>query len=237
MNLINKGDRILIAGDSWGCGEWKIFGGKISHPGLNLYFNEYGCPVTNISVPGCSNIDSINNIKTQLVDTEYDVILWIQTDPIRDLRPYDQHQREFALEIEDFLKLRDELLINTYNDLNNLGPVIICLGGCSDIDIELISKFKNLNPVMPSIVEFFGCKNPPLWVPGSRWLSEGGIKLSKSIVDYMYETDLLWERAGQYLFFVDFTLDKKWFFPDGHHPNRDALKKIFEYLIDFKLPD
>jgi hypothetical protein len=237
MNLINKGDRILIAGDSWGCGEWKAFGAGIAHLGLELYLTEYGCSVTNVSVPGCSNLDSVNSLKTNLENNEYDVILWIQTDPIRDLRPYDQHQAEFALEIDDFLKLQDNLLTNIYNTLNNLGPDIICMGGCSAINIPLIKNYSKLNPVIPGIIEFFGCESPPLWVPGSRWLSDIGIKLSKSIVNYMYETDLKWERAGKYRWMIEFTLDKKWFFPDGHHPNRHALKKIFEYLIDFKLPD
>lgn len=235
MNLINKGDRVLIAADSWGCGEWKVFGREIAHLGLELYLTEYGCTVTNISVPACSNIDSINNIKNKLVDNTYDIIIWFQTDPIRDLRPYEDHQAEFALHIDDFLKLQKTLLDRNYNNLNNLGPKIICMGGCSDIDMSVISKYSNLNPVIPSIVEFFDCKSHPLWVPGSRWLHDRGITISESIVDFMMQHDKRWFQGIR--FGTDDNLDKKWFFPDGHHPNRHALKKIFEYLIDLKLPD
>lgn len=237
MSLINKGDRVLIAADSWGCGEWKIFGYKINHLGLELYLKEYGCEVTNISLAGCSNIESTTSLKKQLANNTYDVILWIQTDPIRDLRPYVDNADKFALPIDDFLKLQDDLLINTYNSLNELGPNILCMGGCSDINVSLMNRYSNLNPVIPSIVEFFGCKNPPLWVPGSRWLSDNGIKISESIINFMYETDVSWQRGGEYRFRIDYYLDKKWFFPDGHHPNRHALKKIFEYLVDFKLSD
>jgi hypothetical protein len=238
MNLINKGDRILIAGDSWGCGEWAVFGRKVAHLGLELYFNEYGCPVTNVSVGGYSNIESINSIKNKLIDNTYDAIIWFQTDPIRDLRPYKDNGDKFALEIDEFLKMHDELLIKNYTELNSLGPnllgPVICLGGCSDITPSLINDYSNLKPAIPSIVEFFGCKNPPLWVPGSRWLSDEGITISKSIVNYMYDTDPKWTQVR---FGTDSNLNKKWFFPDGYHPNRHALKEIFDYLIDFKLPD
>ena len=232
MNLINKGDRILIAGDSWGCGEWDVFATKITHLGLQAYLAEYGCSVTNISIPGSSNIDSINNLKNQLLDNSYDVVLWIQTDPIRDLRPYSDNSDKFALHIDDFLKLQDELLINTYHSLNELGPNILCIGGCADIRLPLIKNYPNLNPIIPSIIEFFGCESMPLWIPGSRWLHDNNITISNSIVDYMHENVIKWERAGEYRFIVDYYLDKKWFFPDGHHPNRHALKEIFNYLID-----
>jgi hypothetical protein len=108
VNLINKGDRILIAGDSWGCGEWAIFGRKVAHLGLQTYLTEYGCEVTNVSVGGYSNKDSINSIKNKLISTyTCDSIIWFQTDPIRDLKPYKDNADKFSLEIEDFLKVRE----------------------------------------------------------------------------------------------------------------------------------
>jgi hypothetical protein len=235
MNLINKGDRILIAGDSWGCGEWAVFGTKIAHLGLEAYLVEYGCTVTNVSVAACSNIDSINNIKHKLIDNTYDVIIWLQSDPVRDLKPYKDNADKFTLELEDFLKVRDNLIDDNYRTLNSLGPTIYCMGGSSDINMQLINKYSNLKPVIPSIVEFFGCISIPLWVPGSRWLSDRGITLSNSIVEYMCQINKKWFEG--FRFGIDANLDKKWFFPDGHHPNRHAHKKIFEYLLDFKLPD
>jgi hypothetical protein len=237
MNLINKHSKVLLAGDSWGCGEWSWDAKQIQHLGLELYLREYGCEVTNVSFPGCSNLYSITALKKQLVDNTYDVILWIQTDPTRDIRPYEDNADKFALPIDDFLKLQDELIDKSYQSLNQLGPTIFCMGGCSKIKLPIINKYPNLNPIIPSIIEFFGCEDMPLWVPGSRWLHDLGITLSESIVDYMYENVTKWERAGEHRFQLDYYLDKKWFFPDGHHTNRHAHQKIFEYLIDFKLPD
>lgn len=53
-------DLYIIAGDSWGCGEWQ--GMDISHRGLWQYMTDAGYCTVNISKPGGSNIDTLERL-------------------------------------------------------------------------------------------------------------------------------------------------------------------------------
>jgi len=58
---------IIIAGDSWGCGEWGPGGsGIIVHTGLEQYLQDDGYNVINISYGGSSNIHVCNQLNTSL---------------------------------------------------------------------------------------------------------------------------------------------------------------------------
>jgi hypothetical protein len=80
---------ILIAGDSWGCGEWPhrsagLPNGVVLHKGLEQYFLDLGFPVTNLSVAGYSNKQSIDALINCTNLDQFDKIYWIQTDPLRE---------------------------------------------------------------------------------------------------------------------------------------------------------
>ena len=109
MNLINKDSKILIVGDSWGCGEWSLpaFGQHIQHTGLEFYLKEYGCNVVNKSYGGYSNDDIFHSLEEQ-IEFSYDVIIWFQTDPLRNLRPYINNLEIFKKNKEDFLKIKED---------------------------------------------------------------------------------------------------------------------------------
>lgn len=57
--MVDAGKVVVIAGDSWGCGEWSRRGPGndyyISHPGLAQYISDDGYTVVNLSQPGAGN--------------------------------------------------------------------------------------------------------------------------------------------------------------------------------------
>ena len=229
MNLINEHSKILIIGDSWGCGEWRWsrpgVGGPV-HPGLELYLKEYGCDVTNLSVGGSSNSEILDRLNDCIkINNSYDVIIWFQTDPLRDLQPYADNIEIFKKDKEDFILVHDELLDSIYAKFNSLNLPIYCLGGTTKLNLELLKKYPNLHPVIPSIIEMFGEVHIRIW-PSSTWIKDPQVlkSLSHSLVDYLHSE-------------CNPKLSQEWFHPDGKHPNRKAHKKIFEFLIDFKLPE
>ena len=82
--------KIFIGGDSWGCGEWTEQ--TVSHKGVEQYFINDNYTVFNSSEGGSSNKFSIDRLDKDLRDyyISGDIIIWIQTDPIRDLRVEEQ---------------------------------------------------------------------------------------------------------------------------------------------------
>ena len=89
---------ILIAGDSWGCGEWDLLpNGKycVTHKGIEQYFIDNGDIVTNISIGGGTNQNSVFQLQQQLSNMTFNCIIWFQTDPLRDLRPYATFNDDF----------------------------------------------------------------------------------------------------------------------------------------------
>lgn len=211
--------KIIIAGDSWGVGEWDRAPDRvthiINHQGLEQYFKDTGYNVINLSKGGYSNTQSI----APLPKESDSVIIWIQTDPLRDLRPYDRFKEKFQ-SYQTLLDIQKELLTTTYSILNKLGK-IYCIGGCSKLDLDLIKEFENLIPIIPSVPEFL----LPNYIHPKIWFSDW-----YELVDRQFDIDsidkLLYNKKIQ-----DSLADSwEYFQPDGKHPNRHGHKKIFEYL-------
>jgi hypothetical protein len=227
MNLINAHSKILIIGDSWGCGEWVKFGPGhywTVHSGLEFYLKEYGCNVTNLSMGGISNSKIFDLLNEHIqINNSYDVIIWFQTDPLRNLRPYADNIEIFKKNKEDFILAHDELLDSIYAKFNSLDLPIHCVGGTTKLNLAFLEKYPNLHPVIPSIIEMFGEAHIKIWP--SNWIKDPQVlkSLSHSVVEYLYSE-------------CEPKLSREWFFPDGLHPNRKAHEKIFEYLINFRHP-
>lgn len=90
--------KFLIIGDSWGCGEFRrIDNGKnievIPDTGPDYYLKNLGHEVVNLSRGGDCNFSGIlrsamthlNTNEQNIVDNDYDYIIWFHTEPIRDL--------------------------------------------------------------------------------------------------------------------------------------------------------
>jgi hypothetical protein len=227
--------KILIAGDSWGCGEWGWGAGEqkwedgdeldesyiITHRGLEYYLIEVGHDVTNISCGGASNKEIL--VKLQQLDLQrYDHIIWFQTDPIRDLRPYGD---KLVDTFDNLLTKQNSLLDSTYQTLNSFDKKIICLGGCSKLNLDLINKYTNLLPVIPSIPELLMPTfiHPKIWF--SDWIDQSWRHFDVDSLD-----NLVYNKTLQDSIFNN----KELFWPDGRHPNRHAHRKLFEYLITYE---
>jgi hypothetical protein len=240
MNLINKNSHIIIAGDSWGCGEWDwpnwpdTVPIEISHKGLEQYLIDFGCNVKNFSSGGASNLLACNSILPESVLYRHSlnispIIIWFQTDPFRDFGyfGYPADYLEIFKEPKDkFFKIHDDLLDMTYARLNILRIPIYCIGGFSKLNLKLMKKYSYLVPVIPSVIEFLtDSTHSPTY---SDWINltdpSGNKVLSHDLVDFLYSEGLKWE-----------LLDKQWFWPDPFHPNRAGHKKIFDYLLNFKV--
>ena len=59
--MVGAGKVVVIAGDSWGCGEWTQRDHRdyyVSHAGLAQYLADDGYQVINLSQPGAGNLDT-----------------------------------------------------------------------------------------------------------------------------------------------------------------------------------
>lgn len=203
----------------------------ILHKGLEQYFKDNGFKVLNISIGGGSNFNIVSTLlEFSKSITNNTIIIWIQTDPLRNLRPYNDFVNRFT-SYDQIIEFQQKSLQDTYARLNSLDHSIICLGGCSKLRLDLIKPYKNLNPLIPSIPE---------------WLVEEYFK-SQSYVPYRSPevTFSDWEKLVGKQFDLD-SLDKliynknlqnslmdypDLFWPDGIHPNRTGHKILFDYIV------
>ena len=212
---------ILIAADSWGCGEWSYNSGNgsvILHKGLEFYFSECGYNVHNISDGGAANVRILKRMGN--LKKKYNYVFFIQTDPLRDLRPYKKFKELNRLDL--LIEKQKELIDETYKNLNKLGYSIHCMGGCGKLNLELINKYENLIPFIESIPEFLipNYSHPDVWF--SDWID---------LIDDQFtieELDKLLENKKRQDSLMDEHADL--FYPDGHHPNREAHKILFNKI-------
>jgi hypothetical protein len=193
----------------------------VTHTGLQQYFEDAGHSVTNVSREGESISYAIAQLKQQPLD-EYDHVVWFQTDPIRNLAPYTDFVERFTT-IDSLLSYQLETLQQSYAELNSLGKQIHCLGGCSKLDINLISEFTNLRPVIESIPEFLLPHYIHPIIIFSNWYT---------LVDRQFDIDSLTKLVDLKKIQDSLVDEREFFWPDGYHPNRYGLKKVFDYLID-----
>ena len=214
---------LLIVGDSWAMGEWDWDNENryaCTHKGLEQYFLDAGCSVQNKSIGGASNSQSI--LTLQLLDlNQYKSILWFQTDPLRDITDSQLFLKEYN-SFQKVIEHQKELLNKTYLNLNSLEIEILCIGGCSKLELDLIKYYPNLTPIIPSVMEFLipDFKHPEIWFSG--WFQDIDRQFSIDCINKFLYNKQLQDQLGW--------LYRDLFWPDGRHPNRWGHKKIFEYL-------
>jgi len=219
--------QIFIGGDSWGTGELP----DLTHLGLEQYFREDGYTVFNSSTRGASNQDSIGllleslklNFKTN------DLVFWIQTDPIRNLRPYS----DLPTKLDQAGSLRclmTELLSKDYDRLHSVArrfdTKVYMIGGLTSVDVELITDRVRLYNLITNWVELLvGNQYTDInWTNFSICNSDYTVKdfgnsLSPELVDELYEFDQN-KRVFQH----------QLFHPDGFHPNRMGHRVLYNYI-------
>lgn len=216
--------KILMSGDSWGCGEWKWNhnDNPISHKGIEQYFIDDGHTVDNFSCGGASNELSVHKIKTNF-QKKYNFVIWIQSDPLRDIG----HEilKEKNLTYRMILDEQKRLLDINYENLNSFGIEIICIGGCSKINLDLVKKYENLTIAIPSIPEFL-LENYtyPEVCYNDDWSRCMGNHANYHCVEKLFnaKNDIQIMRDNA-----------EFFHPDGKHPNRKGLWLVYHKLLEF----
>jgi hypothetical protein len=233
--------KILIAGDSWGCGEWGFNNGPtyqwsplrdgthylsnnhschgVIHLGLEEYLSEQNT-VLNVSVPGSTNGETVVRLELAMRNFRPDIVLWIQTDPIRDYRDPNRYST-LRSELLSLARLRDLHTISlerTYDRLNSLGVPIHCLGGTTKIDSERLRPYDNLIPFLPSMIAFINPSliEPVFWI--SEWVQEELMFTDECMIQLEKDKHLL-----------DILSADPCFSTCGH-PKREGLRKIYEYI-------
>jgi hypothetical protein len=193
---------------------------RILHPGLEHYLTECGHRVTNISIPGGCNNHIINAIISKEPLDIFDVIFYFQTDPIRDLHPYTSFKKDF-IKYEQLISYQNSQLDLTYTQLNKFGTKIYMLGGCSKLNLSLLSKYENLISCIESIPEFLlpDYNHPEIW--HSDWYDFVDRRFDIDSLDKLVYNKNIQDSLANY---------RDLFWPDGHHPNRLGHKKVFEYI-------
>ena len=216
---------ILISGDSWACGEW----GKdpydnycVLHSGIQRFLQDAGHTVKNIGGGSLSNKNSIERLQRQNLDL-YDFVFWIQTDPIRDLRPYSEDLiKDIFLTYDSVVSHQSKLLDLTYERLNALNKKIYCMGGCFPLEKQLITKYNNLIPFIKSIILFLEPRYNLSEVWFSDWLHLVDRQFNLSCIDKFLVQKRNQDSLETY---------KKYFWPDGGHANRTGHKILYDYIV------
>jgi len=212
--------KILIAGDSWGCGEWNIDPTKgCNHKGLEQYLKDDKHDVKNISYGGLSFYGILEELNYE--NEKYDYVFVFVTDANRGIEPnkfwiknytYEDYQFRWDTNVKSFVESLDIL---------DIGPVFL-LGGltkCYDRHVEN-TKIKI---AIPSIFE--------LIIPGSK-------HYDMCFQDYLFKLDEnnvpkeMVTNIWQQMKIFDELFKNTIMYPDGNHPNREGHYKIYQVLKD-----
>jgi hypothetical protein len=238
---------ILIAGDSWGCGEWqrhdKRFGATLAHKGLHQYLLDQHYETINLSMPGGSNIIAAQRIDDFVLNNSHllkntTMILIFQTEWIRDLAQMTAEQIEEHLSY-GYQYLCQRVLSKFYYKLSEIhaktGITIHLIGGCSDT--VWIEKFTQEYPgvkiacqsVTNLLINQNSQTNRPVYTvfdgTSEPWVRFLYSKLDKSDLKLLSDDIDLGETRLQ-----EWTDHQQWFYPDGLHANRQGHLVLFEFL-------
>jgi hypothetical protein len=228
---------ILICGDSWGCGEWNVTCTEVNHTGLEQYLVDSGHTVYNISKGGCSNLDSVNRIKSWLErNSKVDSIFVFQTEYTRDAKHHADWQ---IISLED---LAGQWIENFYARLSEIAQEHNCniyiIGGASDTAYfeNMSQDYPGCHIVCQSLTNLIINDNSSVSDPVFSWygkathpLLELVKKKLNSPEELLKAINLGFERESE------LRENPQWFFPDGIHPNRQAHRKLYNFLKEISI--
>lgn len=236
---------ILIAGDSWGCGELSADHHDIPlHPGLPTYFGHDGIDTINISKPGGSNFESIEKIKfflrynPHLTDSIKHILVF-QTEWVRDSIFYERGELEKELK-NGYRILKSRWISRFYHHLSDVFqefriPIYV-LGGCSDTDYfqNFEKEYPGVRILCQSITNFLLNQDHQIHVP-VFWQLLLNQEFAELLKFYSRDQDL-----EHLINDLDLGLDRMklleknptFFWPDGVHPNRESLKILYDFLTE-----
>jgi hypothetical protein len=203
--------RIILAGDSWACGEWgRDLQGRYRplHPGLQYYLRRAGHGVRVVAQGQAGNGEQLERVQAEAQPG--DLVVFVQTDPLRDSAVIPGDQVAFLDQYQQGLQA-------LYRALAQLPCPVLLVGGNSPVLTDLIDP------------------GSPCRVAVADWIEELGLDRPCPVICRAWsypdcEPPLLeqWERDEQQLrewlhrCGQSGTPEHEWFWPDGRHPNRRA---------------
>jgi len=218
--------KILIAGDSWGCGCWKD--DKNIHRGLELFLQIKGHTVTNLSVGGYSNAQIYRSLKTVYLP-DYDYVFLFYTNPFRDLLSDNLYSKyfdvpDYSVNYKDVLKIYDDLSSHAYAMFDSLNHPIHMIGGHHKL--EDTSLTKNLISFIPSVREMFYTDYvQPKIIYVSTVFKDYLKKFDKDTIDVLYETYNVHDNLQN--------IQRDYFYPDGYHLNVNGHLVLSKHIEEF----
>ena len=234
---------ILIAGDSWGCGEWprgdQSDGSTVLHGGLAEYCQQAGYDIINLSRGGTSNLQIYRAIKGYLErypDLEIDKIFVFQTEYTRDQGFTFDEDWTSILEADTLAGI---WISRFYSFLADIAEESNCkiyiIGGCSDtiwLD-NITDHYPGLHIACQSLTNLILNNNQQVDKPVLSWYSIGDVELINRIKKLLPAT-----RINNLIELITLGYERenllwanpKYFYPDGIHPNRLGHKILFNYL-------
>lgn len=237
---------ILIAGDSWGCGEWDVNCDYNPHTGLQKFLEDDGYKVYNVSHQGLGNHEIYQNTKAFLdrsfID-QIDLVIIFQSEYNRDYK--------FSGTWQDYLSAEDWKNTNEANDAahrwlsrfyRNLSDLSIqmqipikIIGGHADT--IWIDDFDSLYPgcqiACQSMTNLIlkgehRIENPIFSFYEKK--TEELVKKLKSILGPDQIADLLDLITQGMQREMLLRSNPKYFFPDGIHPNRLGYQILYHFI-------
>lgn len=205
--------KILITGDSWGCGEWLNKDGDyhVAHSGIEQYLQDDGYEVKNVSVGGNNNLQSLELAKSE----SFDHLIFFFTDPLR--------QSKF----EEFSTLSPKQIAQEHTDYVcsylKYFPKVTLIGGCAKVETDTVDY------VIPSVSELIvpGFKDSPYmisWEWEDHWknVKNPSAEFKQEMIDISNEAGpkhQLWKDYPEY------------FWPDGYHANRHGIRIVYDHML------
>ena len=242
--------KLILIGCSWGCGEWINNHDQtlsISHPGMTDYLSQ-DHSVTNLSRAASSNWQSVFALRNYLqycANPEYSAdstepieIFVLQTDAARTnvSEKYDVDYESILLKSHGLKNYYQILIEIFYIKLHNLAQQynikINMIGGLTDLELEIMSLYINLQPCCASWIKLLDPRHEPSVVP--LILDPRLLKLAKShnkmdlFEDIINHSDEKFLQAQQ--------LMETEFFGPAHgdfHPSRKGHKVMADYIDQY----
>ena len=207
--------KILLVGDSWGCGEWNPDSEDyyVTHKGLELYLSE-NHEVVNLSTPAGCNFEAHKKILD--MHKNFDYVIWIVTEPDRSFQDYNDFYNK--------PKLTDEYdgSVDMYtNCVQSHNKIINTIKNACGGKVILIGGLHKLEP--GNLYDGFLYK--------TNWINVLKPNNLKSYYVSNYESNApLHDTNARQEYHNNMINDKKHFWPDGIHPNRYSHKILHDRL-------
>ena len=250
---------ILIAGSSWGRGEWNPQTTEVLHTGLEQYLKDAGHHVINISKSGISNLDIVGRTASffdRFPETDVEKVFVFQTDSAFDVK---HHAREYDASVISGQTTLPELAPGTtanemlsiwlerfYSRLSGVAqkhsvPIYIIGAGCDTVWFDDMNiDYPGCNIACQSVISLLLKKNHRVPDPVFSYLSpvyaveflefyKQHATTNKQLESLIEQIEIGMNRESI------FRENPKFFYPDGAHLNRHAHKVLYDFLKEQQL--